>query len=268
MVALAADPADTLAERLAAAVDDRTGAVLVSAVLFETARIVPGLDVLAAVCARHGAELLVDVYHALGPVPTSIRDLGLADAWIVGGGYKYLQLGEGNCFLRLPAHAQTLRPVVTGWFAEFAALADERRPDRVTYARGGARFAGSTYDPTSHYRAVRVLSFFEQHGLSPRFLREVAQHQLGVLARRVDELDAPPRLLTRDRAVALSSYGGFLALRSPQAAALQQALHARGVLTDSRGPHLRLGPAPYLSDAQLEAAVAALGEALDGLSPI
>ena len=39
---------DTLAERLAAAVDDRTAAVLVSAVLFETARIVPGLDALAA----------------------------------------------------------------------------------------------------------------------------------------------------------------------------------------------------------------------------
>ena len=38
----ASEPAD-LAERLAAAVDDRTAAVLVSAVLFQSARIVPGL---------------------------------------------------------------------------------------------------------------------------------------------------------------------------------------------------------------------------------
>jgi kynureninase len=42
---------------------------------------------------------------------------------------------------------------------------------------------------------------------------------------------------------------------------LQRALAARGVLTDSRGTFLRLGPAPYLADAQLEEAVAALGSA-------
>jgi kynureninase len=39
-------------------------------------------------------------------------------------------------------------------------------------------------------------------------------------------------------------------------------LARRGVLTDSRGDVLRLGPAPYLSDDQLDAAVAALGEAV------
>jgi kynureninase len=33
------------------------------------------------------------------------------------------------------------------------------------------------------------------------------------------------------------------------------------VLTDSRGEVLRLGPAPYLSDFQIDAAVATLGEA-------
>ena len=49
VVRLPADPAGTLAERLADAVDERTAAVLVSAVLFETARIVPGLDGLARV---------------------------------------------------------------------------------------------------------------------------------------------------------------------------------------------------------------------------
>src|SRR5207342_881192 len=37
VVKLAAEPADTLAERLAAAVDDRVAAVLVSSVLFESA---------------------------------------------------------------------------------------------------------------------------------------------------------------------------------------------------------------------------------------
>jgi kynureninase len=265
VVRVATDPVDTLAARLAEAVDDdpgRTAAVLVSAVLYETARIVPHLGELADACRRRDVELLVDAYHALGPVPLPTAGTGLGDAWIVGGGYKYLQLGEGNCFLRLPPHADRLRPVVTGWFAEFEGLAGDHDDPRVSYAPGARRFAGATYDPTSHYRATRVMRFFVEHGLGPGLLHRSYQHQLAVLARCVDDLDVPEELITRDRATPLTRVGGFLALRSPQADRLQRALAARGVHADSRGSVLRLGPAPYLSDAQLEAAVGALGEAV------
>jgi kynureninase len=260
---VAAEPAETLAERLADAASNlRTRAVLASSVLFETARIVPHLSALAGACEEHRAELLVDVYHALGPVPTSISELGLQKAWIVGGGYKYLQLGEGNCFLRLPEHAQELRPVVTGWYAEFDALTAAHGDDRVGYGTGPWRFAGSTYDPTSHYRAARVSEFFLERGLTPELLASSYRHQMEVLAQRFDELGAPAALITRDTDTPLSSYGGFLALRTPHAAALQRALREREVLTDSRGDYLRLGPAPYLCDAQLAAAVDRLGDAL------
>jgi kynureninase len=85
---------------------------------------------------------------------------------------------------------------------------------------------------------------------------------VALLAARFDALDAPDALITRDRETSSECRGGFLALVSPHAEALQRALAERGVLADSRGRHLRLGPAPYLSDAQLEAAVAALGDAL------
>jgi kynureninase len=63
----------------------------------------------------------------------------------------------------------------------------------------------------------------------------------------------------------LEHYGAFLALRSPRAGELQRALAERGVQADSRGPWLRLGPAPYLSDQQLERAVALLGDALSAV---
>jgi kynureninase len=267
IVTIAAEPADTLAERLAGeTADPRTSAVLVSAVLFETARIVPELPLLAAVCETRGVELLVDVYHALGPVPTSISELRLDGAWVVGGGYKYLQLGEGNCFMRLPPHASELRPVVTGWYAEFGALSTAPGNDRVAYGPGPARFAGSTYDPTSHYRAARVIEFFERSGLTPALLAASYRHQLGVLADRFDALEAPG-LIDRDTSAPLSSYAGFLALRTSRAAELQRLLHERGVLTDSRADHLRLGPAPYLSDAQLANAMERLGEAIVGFGP-
>jgi kynureninase len=262
IVRLPARPAETLAERMAAALDERTCAVLVSAVLFETGHVVPGLGALARACARIGAELLVDAYHALGALPFRTAELGLEAAWIVGGGYKYLQLGEGNCFLRLPAHAETMRPVLTGWFAEFEELEVAHAEAAVAYAPGGARFAGSTYDPTSHYRAARVFAFFEERGLTPEFLRTVSLHQTRLLARRFDELDLPERLITRERDVGLDRFGGFLAVECPQAVAVARRLAEAGVLTDARGRYLRLGPAPYLADAQLEAAIERLGDAV------
>jgi kynureninase len=235
-----ARPAETLAERLAAEADRTTGAVLVSAVLFEDSRIVPNLDELARACGESGVELLVDVYHALGALPFRLADQGLESAWVVGGGYKYLQLGEGNCFLRLPPHADELRPVFTGWYAEFAELAAAHEPGAVEYPLGGMRFAGATYDPTSHYRAARVYEFFQEQGLTPEALRESYLRQTTLLAELLGE-DEPRE-----------QFGGFIALETPDAEAVSQQLAEEGVMTDARGRYLRLGPAPYLTDVQLE----------------
>jgi kynureninase len=265
VVRLPARPADTLAARLADAVDERTSAVLVSAVLFETGHIVGRLEALARACAHAGAEIVVDAYHALGAVPFALHEQGLDSAWVLGGGYKYLQLGEGNCFLRLPAHAEDLRPAITGWFAEFGTLAAEHDPSRVAYGRGAERFAGATYDPTSHYRAARVFAFFGEQELTPERLRASYRRQIDLLAAGFDALGIDDAVVTRDRALDLDRVGGFLALRSPHAGELQRALSERGALTDSRGSWLRLGPAPYLSDEQLETAIALLGEAVTAL---
>ncbi|WP_340686512.1 kynureninase [Amycolatopsis coloradensis] len=264
VVRVPAAPVATLAERVAAEVTEDTAAVLVSAVLFETSRLVPGLAHLADVCLSKSVNLVVDAYHALGVVPFSLHDLGLTNAWVLGGGYKYLQLGEGNCFLRMPAHAQELRPVVTGWYAEFGALADERRPGQIAYASGSDRFAGATYDPTSHYRGARVFRFFAEHGLTPEFLREVSRHQVGFLAEGFDQLGLPEDVITRDRETPLDRIGGFLSLKCADAGALQTALAERGVRTDSRGAYLRFGPAPYLSDRQLDSALHVLREVVNG----
>ena len=259
VVRVAEWPLDSLAARLARAVDDRTALVLVSAVFFDTGRIARGLGEVAASCRRHGAAFLLDAYHALNVVPVSLAEEGLGDAFVVGGGYKYCQLGEGNCFLRLPSDSD-LRPIVTGWFSEFTALADRQRPGRVAYGEGGDRFAGATYDPTSHYRAAAVFDFFREQELAPGLLREVSQHQVGVLASAFDSLDLDPAVVSRDRDAPLREVGGFLALRSTAATSLARRLHDRGVLTDARGEVLRLGPAPYLSDRQLGEAVGLLGE--------
>ena len=265
VVKIAARPADTLADRLADAVDGRTACVLVSSVLFETAEIVPGLDVVARACNRHGASLLVDAYHHLNVVPFDIASLGLGDAFVTGGGYKYCQLGEGNGFLRVPPECQ-LRPVSTGWFSEFAAReqppppnhASPERSRRVEYGAGAARFAGATYDPTSHYRAAAVFAFHVEHGLTPERLREISRRQVGLLKSAFESLDLDPAV-ARVEPMPEDRRAGFLALRSPRARDLCHALKAQGVFTDFRGDLLRLGPAPYLTDDQLRNAIQAFG---------
>ena len=264
IVKVPASPAATIAPRLADAVNERTAAVLVSSVLFQNSRIVPGLGGVMKACARVGAELLVDAYHSVNVAPFSIKDEGLEKAFVTGAGYKYCQLGEGNGFLRLPPDCR-LRPVLTGWFAEFDTLKKKESGARVPYGKGASRFAGATYDPTSHYRAAEVFDFFEEMDLTPQLLRGVSQHQVGFLARAFDDLDADPRVITRDRGVDLAGIAGFLVLESPHAPDICGRLRKRGVYVDYREQNLRLGPAPYVSDAQLADAVAKLGDIIRAL---
>jgi len=257
IVKVPVDPVSSLAERLAAQVDDRTACAMVSSVLFGTGLIVPNLPFVADACSRHGSELLVDSYHSLGAVPFSLD--GIEAAFVVGGGYKYLQLGEGNCALRVPPDCR-MRPVFTGWFAEFAELADEQVPGEVQYGGGAARFAGSTYDPTSQYRGAAVMDFFQVHGLTAERLRKISQHQVGLLCDEFLALGLDPEVARLNSDVPLEERGGFLALECGDAGRLFEGLLGRGVRTDYRANVLRFGPAPYLSDRQLRDAIGLLGE--------
>ena len=241
VIKVPAMPATTLAERLAITVDDRTAAVLVSAVLFANAHIVPNLKAVQDACERVGAELLVDAYHALNVVPFSLVEERLQRVYVVGGGYKYCQLGPGNAFLRFPEICD-LRPVVTGWFSEFTDLSRSPATGRVAYGTGPARFAGATYDFTSHYRAAAVFKFFQDQKLTPHKLRELNQHQMEILTGS-----------TRNDAI-----GGFWAIPVSHAGRIQKALRKRTIWTDYRGDVLRLGPAPYTTDAQLREAIAVI----------
>lgn len=247
------DPIDGLASRLASAVRDDTAALMVSTVLFESSSIVPDLGVAVEAAQRHGAEVLLDAYHAFGVVPFAVEDYGRDPIFVTAGGYKYAQWGEGCCWLRVPPET-ALRPVYTGWFSDFAHLAASRDGGPVTYGpRPCDRFAGSTYDPASHYRARAVIDFFDRQGLTIDRLRALSLRQT---ERILDGLDGyrvrTPREARRR--------GGFVAIEVSDASAAVAALRSRGVHTDARGSTLRLGPAPYVTDEELDAALAAVRE--------
>jgi kynureninase len=256
VVWVAPDPVATLAERLADAIDDRTSAVLVSSVLFETSTVVPHLAELAAKARSGAVAMLVDAYHAFSVLPFTLAELSgpAGDVFVTAGGYKYAQWGEGNCFLRVPPSFEG-RPVYTGWFSDFAHLSAPRDGRVVGYgSRPCDRFAGSTYDPTSHYRARAVARFFDAQGLDVASLRAISLRQTERLLSGLEGLDVvTPRGEGR---------GGFVSVRVPDASAVVTELERRGVSTDARGAMLRLGPAPYVTDDEIDRAVATLREVL------
>ena len=258
IVTVPATPVETLADRLAASLDSRTAGVMVSSVLFETAVIVPGLAQLAAACRREGVPLLVDAYHHLNVVPFTLGS-DLEDVFVTGGGYKYCQLGEGNCFLRVPPQCR-MRPVLTGWFTAFASR-EEVGDRRVAYGPGALAFGGATYDVTSHYRAAAVFDFFEQQSLTADRLHAINRHQVRLLKTEFERFDCAPSVACIEP-MPDERRGGFLAIRTSAAIAVARRLRERGVHSDARGDLLRLGPAPYLRDDQLRDAVEALGEVL------
>jgi kynureninase len=117
----------------------------------------------------------------------------------------------------------------------------------VAYGPGPARFAGATYDFTSHYRAAAVFRFFAEQKLTPQKLRELSQHQIGLLSGGSQN----------------DAIGGFLAIPASKAAKIRTALRKQNIWTDYRGDMLRLGPAPYVTDGQLITATERLSRLLE-----
>ena len=99
--------------------------------------------------------------------------------------------------------------------------------------------------------SAAVIGFFEAQALTPERLRALSKRQTSRLVAALDHLDlqSPPEAAAR---------GGFVAFRHPKAPELVSALRARGIYVDARDDMLRLGPAPYVTDDDLDAAAAAL----------
>jgi hypothetical protein len=118
VVSVAARPAGTLSERLTRAIDDKASCVLVSSVLYETAEIVPGLNIVASACARHGSILLVDdtstVNLARATVSCGYRRDAISGPCSRGGLARWRACGRtagaGRWSMELVRRASRVRP--------------------------------------------------------------------------------------------------------------------------------------------------------------
>lgn len=258
------NPDDTFAERIISEMDDRTSAVMLSRVYFETSLINTHLTEIAAAARKQGIPVLIDDYHGTNVVPLSIRDAGLEDCFILIGGYKYLQWGEANCFLRFPKDCE-YRPAITGWFASFSTLDKPRTDDPVEYDHDNQRFASGTYDPSSQFRAAKVVEFFREQGLTPEVLRNQYKAQVDLLREQFLSRNFDPSLIRLTHEEPLERNGGFLSLTSSHARDIRAQLMEDGVFTDARGEILRFGPAPYITTSQIEQAMDKLEKVVGGI---
>jgi len=237
------DPDDVLG-----ALDAPVDLVVVSHVMFNTGARVSNLDEIVARTHRGGGLVMLDLYHSLGVIPVDVAEMDVDFA--VGGSYKYLRGGPGACFLYVaPPHLDgRLRTLDTGWFAKrdpFAYL----RPDPPVLAEGGDAFLEST---------PAVLPIYQARA-----------GQLLMLALRVDRVRAYSLALQQtlvallaERGVAAQGgtddRGAFVIVTHPQAEAWSDALAVAEVVTDARGPYLRLCPDLLTTEAEIVAAADAV----------
>lgn len=257
---------DTIVSDIEQRLDDRTSAIMLSRIYFKSGIINQNISEIATLARKHEVPFLIDDYHGTNVVPLSVQDQNLEDCYMLIGGYKYLQWGEGNCFLRFPKDCN-LRPAITGWFASFSSLDEPRNDNPVSYDDGNQRFATGTYDPASQYRAAKVVKFFKEQNLTPSILRQQYLNQIELLKKLFLEQSFNPEIIKPYHSRSLEQNGGFLALQSPFARTIRAKLMEKGVFTDARGDVLRLGPAPYTTSSQIKQAVEKLGEVVNQLNP-
>ena len=255
-----------IVEQIEQEIDDRTSAIMLSRVYFESGVVNQHITDIASLARQYGIPFLIDDYHGTNVVPLSLQEAELEDCFVLIGGYKYLQWGEGNCFLRFPQNCN-LRPAITGWFAAFSSLDEPRDNGPVSYDEGDQRFATGTYDPASQFRAAKVVDFFQEQGLTPDVLRKQYSHQVQLLKKLFLQQDFDTEVITLRHNRPLRENGGFLALQSPFARSIRAKLMDNGVFTDARGDILRFGPAPYTNSSQIKQAIKHLSAVVEQINP-
>jgi kynureninase len=251
VVPAAADGLSVDTGQLLAAIDHRTRLVSISHVLFRSAYIV---DVEAVCRKAHdvGALVSLDSFHAVGVIPVDVRAIGCD--FLAGGVLKWLCGGPGGCFLYVAPDVRTrFAPALTGWQAHAHPF---RFESDMEFADNAFRWLGGTPVIPALYAAAEGPRILRRAGVEAIRAKSVRQ-----TTRLIELADARGYTVRAPRDAARR--GGTVAVEVPHAYEVSQFLLARDVLVDYRpGAGIRIAPHFYTSDAELEAAMGAIDEAV------
>src|SRR6202162_3415134 len=239
-------------ERLLDAIDEQTLLVPVSHVIFRSAYI---QDAKAIVDKVHkvGARVVLDTFQSLGTVPVDVQALNVDFA--CGGVLKWLCGGPGVAYLYVrPDLGKKLEPKLTGWFAHV---------DSFEFATGPIRYADPPYrfmNGTTHIPSIEAA----RPGI--KIIREVGGDKIREQSKRqtaplIDIGDHHGWDVTSPRYP--EQGGGTVSMDMPDSQQVSRELLAREILVDWRPKAgVRFSPHFYNTDAELDAAMAAVVEIL------
>jgi kynureninase len=239
----ALDDLSVPAERIAAAIDDRTAVVALSHVLFRSSYIVDPRPVVER--AREvGAVVILDGYQSAGIIPVDVAALEVD--FFVGGCLKWLCGGPGNAFLyTAPWIKDGRRPRLTGWMSRQHPFAFDI--DAADLRGDGMGMMNGTPAIPAYYAALPGLEIIQQVG--------------------VDRIRAASQAMTRRLLELVDQYGyqsvasrnpdrlaGTVAVSVPDAMQVAATLNARDFVVDFRpGVGVRLSPHFYNTMDEIDA---------------
>lgn len=222
--------------------------IFISHVFFNSGVVVQNLERLVEATPTE-TVFMVDGYHGFMAVPTDLS--AIQDrVFYLGGSYKYAQGGEGCCFMTVPK-GSGLRPLYTGWFANFENLNTEsgaRLINPVKYSDSGMRFAGSTMDFSALYRLQSVLELFHQHQITVPVIHQDVQNKQKNFLEEIQKLNHELLKVENILHNGFDRHGHFFSfeLQKPELAEkLHRELRQQGIVTDYRSSRLRFGFAIY-----------------------
>jgi kynureninase len=232
------------ADAIIAELDRGIDLVALSLVFFGTGQVLGSMEEIVEAAHRAGALVLLDLYHAAGVLPISLKDLR-AD-FAIGGSYKYTRGGPGACWLAFqPDHVER-RTLDTGWFAKRDVFS-YRRPEEPEYAEGGDSWLESTPPILPIYQAKSGLELTLELGVQA--IRDYNLERLRILRERFLTHGVPIFAPEREE-----QWGAFALLPAADAPGLSRKLKEAGVNTDARGGFVRFGPDLLTTEAELDEA--------------
>jgi kynureninase len=240
-------------EEVAANINDKVAATMLTEVDYRTGRL---HDMVSLTAKAHAAGALAiwDLAHSAGALPV---DLTAAKAdFAVGCTYKYLNSGPGGpAFIYVaPAHADTVRPALSGWLgheAPFAFDLDYRPGHGIERMRVGT-------PPVLQMAALDAsMDIWDRADIQAVRLKSIELTELFI---ELVERDCPGLTLASPRDPA--NRGSQVSFHFAEGYAAMQALIARGVIGDFRAPDvMRFGFTPlYIDEEDVRGAVRILAD--------
>jgi kynureninase len=212
---------------------------------------------------QRGIEIGFDCSHSAGAVPHRLHEWGVDFATFCG--YKYLNGGPGSpAFLYVHQRHFDRHPMLPGWFGYVKDRQFDMSPE-FDHARSAGGWQISTPGIIGMAAMEGSLRLFREAGMEA--LREKSLALTGYLMELVDAcLPGGPDGFAIVTPREADRRGGHVALAHPtEALRINEALKARGIIPDFRGPDtIRIAPVPlYNTFGEVWQVVRALKEIME-----